>query len=671
MKGASCKGYPSGVPSHPITLWRRALPRTALVVALACLVVPRAQEGVHARDGGDAPADGNAPAHAVGSAACAACHEDTHASWADTSHAKTFLPASPDTLPPEVLAGERIQHDAGTTQFLATDGGYVARTAGPDGKPTDYALTHVVGRMRIRMYVATLPDGRQQVLPSMLEVPTQTWFDYTKLLFGAPGLDWDTPPKVAPGDPSFWTGTSRSWDSNCVRCHVSGNEPAPGAPVATGPRTQHRALGVDCEMCHGPGSKHVAYREAEEAGKPIAGEDPLLKLSELTHERAVGVCLQCHMEADVVDRTFLPGDDVWEHVDPTLLLDPERIDPTGRCTELIYDGLPFSVSRCAGEGRLTCYTCHDPHGSAHASQLRAAPDDAALCASCHEDIAADPRAHSHHPEGSSGTSCVACHMPYLRIERGHGVVADHSISIPRPGLDLKADRLARDACSTCHQEGPLAGANAPAMGTEELRDAARAWWPDAKPLPAWARALAAGRLDAPDAQAALLRTLRDASLPPTVRASAAALLGKHAAQSLFALAAACKDDNSLVRRNALRALGTLDGPVVAALLRAGLDDPSRAVRRAAAQTAAKPWARLQQDPALLQATLPVLESDAHHVPEDWQRWYLLAGTLEVAGRPAEALRAYENMLLLDPFVAASIRKRVEALRSTHGEASTR
>ena len=201
---------------------------------------------------------------------------------------------------------------------------------GPSGKEESFALTHVVGRMRVRMYIATLADGRRQVLPGMLEEPTRKWFDYTKLLFG--GESYDKPPIVNHTDGSFWTGSVRAWDTKCARCHTSGLRFLQPEPGELGRRTTERRLGVDCEMCHGPGQDHVAHHEA---GAP--GEDPVLQYAKLARDRQVSVCLRCHMESEVDDPHFVVGADIFEHVTPTLILEPNRIDAYGRVIELIYD----------------------------------------------------------------------------------------------------------------------------------------------------------------------------------------------------------------------------------------------------------------------------------------------------------------------------------------------
>jgi len=620
-----------------------------LVVLLSALIPRRAARGGE----GDA-APGAAPDAYVGSEVCENCHQEEVLLWQASSHAHTFERADATNLPGDVLAGVRVTHAPGSTQFRAKDGRYAAETVGPDGTPTHYPLTHVVGRMRVQMYVATLPDGRQQVLPAMLEVPTDGWFDYTQLIFGAGGTDWDKAPLVAPGDPSSWSGPVRSWDARCARCHVSGWAWRRPAPDGHGPRYRMRRLGVDCESCHGPAAAHVEFRESK-----LEGQDPMVAFRSLGHRQALSMCLQCHMESEVVSEDFKLGEDIFEYRDPTLLLDPERIDPSGRPLELIYDGTPISVSRCVAEGKLTCATCHDPHGSSQPSQLRTDPATDALCTTCHEELAKDIAAHTHHTPKGPGSRCVACHMPFLQIERKHGVIADHSINIPR--FDLKADRVAKNACQTCHDGGVLAPAAAPKLDATALGKAHRAWYGARAAAKPWMQALGAARLGAKGAALGLVRILEDRKHPRLVRASAVALLGRYAQEAPLALLAYARDEDSLVRRSAVAGLAGLHGTVVDEALLRAVRDPSRAVRRAAARAALEGWTRVQHNAVLLGVILPVLTRDAEEGPEDDLRWFRLGAARSIAGDDAGALAAYERQVELDPF-AENTRKEVARLR---------
>jgi len=619
-----------------------------IAVLLLAVALPRARGGEEAQPTSEAAASGY-----VGSEACARCHRKEFELWEHSSHAHTFLPASEDTLPTDMLEGGTLKHAPGSTTVHREGQRFVVETLGPNGKDQRYDLTHVVGRMRIRMFVATLPDGRRQVLPAMLEEPTQAWFDYTHLLFGAGGTDYDAAPKVAPGDGSFWTGTVRSFDARCARCHTSGWRSVRPDAKGRGPRSTWRAVGVDCESCHGPGRAHT------EAWARLDDSSPMARIERLPRSQALATCLRCHMEAEVVSPIFRPDVDIYEQFDPTLMLDPERADMSGRALELIYDGLPFGTSRCAQEGGLTCFDCHDPHGSGNPAQLRHDPASGALCASCHEDIVSDIPGHTHHNADGEGASCIACHMPPLKVERGHGIVTDHTIGIPR--LDLQSDRVARDACTSCHGPEEASGGAAPMLAVEKMRAAYGAWWPSAVTPPGWMTAIGAARLGAPEAGAALRAVAGDKEQYRLVRASAAALLGRYSDTEFEAILLLARDEDSLVRRNALRALGSVDDPKADAALRNALSDTSAAVRLVAARTALQGWRRVQENRALLEAILPVLEDDARRVPDDDQRWYRLGAAREIAGDVRGAVAAYDRMLALDS-LAHIMRKHVEGLR---------
>ncbi|MHC5010335.1 MAG: multiheme c-type cytochrome [Planctomycetota bacterium] len=609
--------------------------------------------------------DGSADDATIGAEACAPCHETAYEAWRDSSHAKTFQVARPENLPPEVLAGAAVSHPPGVTQFHVTGAGddarYFAETLGPDGVPVRYPLTHVVGRMRIQMFLTTLPDGRLQVLPGMREEPTGDWFDYTYLIFGAGGDDPMQPPLVAPGDASFWTGPVRAFDARCSRCHVSGREVGPPPSAEARPTTTWRAFGVDCEACHGPGAAHADHQSG------LGGMDPMPSYRALSRERAVSICLQCHMEGEVIAQGMYPGAPVVEYLNPTLLDDPERVDPYGRPLELIYDGLPFLASTCAREGRMTCVTCHDPHGTHQPSQLHYEPTDPAMCADCHADVVAQGEAHSHHPAGRPGSSCVDCHMPFLTIERGHGAVADHTIGIPR--LDPPGDRVAVDACTWCHEGGLRAPPDVPRLDASTLREGFASWWPDARAPRLWEAAVAAAREGSPGAVAGLERLLLEPSTPRFYRATAARLLGRFPEEGRDALLFFAGDEDDLVRREVVRAVAATGGedPGARRVLFEALEDPSAGVRSHAARGALEGWTRVQSDPALLRAVLPVLAEEAEAVPDDDMRWFRLGAARYLAGDLEGAVRAYERQVALDPF-AENVRRLLQQLRARLAEA---
>jgi len=588
----------------------------------------------------------------LGAAGCAGCHRQECDLWAASNHARSLEPATARNVPDVVRAEGLAEHPPGQTSFGETkDGTYVARTTGVDGEEHDFPLGWIAGRARIRMYVTSMEDGRLQVLPCMRSELTDSWFDYTHLLFSP--SDTLAAPTVEPGDDAFWTGQGRSWGSRCAHCHSSGAEPR--GPQTPGPRAVFRDLGVDCEACHGPGRAHA------EAWSRMQTDRPLPKLGALPRDASVQACTRCHMEGERLKAAPVPGEDFYEFLDPTLLLDPDRVDPRGRPLELIYHGLPFGVSRCANEGKLTCVRCHASHGGAQPALLGREPTNDELCAECHVELVRDVTGHSHHRASGSGARCVGCHMPRLVIERGHGIVTDHSISVPDP--EAEGDRVAQDACSWCHQFGLGSPPDVPILDRGALRATYRQWWPEAKRSQPWMTALEQGRMRTAGATDALRRVAEDATQYRLVRASATRLLGRQGTPAATsALTGLAHDEDMLVRRSALTALAGVRDPQVDALFQTALADPSSSVRSAAARAALEGWERVRENPALLRRVLPVLEAEVGALPNDEMRWFRLGAARDVSGDAAGAMEAYEAMLALHP-LARSVRERLAALRA--------
>jgi len=624
----------------------RTLARIAAVALVASVVVARARV-VGAPDPAR-PTSSDANGFA-GARACALCHGEIHRAWAAGNHALSTVEARGVELPPDAHDGTVVHHPPGVSTFRARGDRFDVETTGPDGRPTRYPLEYVVGRRRLRMYVTRLTDGALQILPAMREEGTGAWFDYTHLVFGAPGLPPDEAPKIAPGEPSFWTGRVRSFDAGCTRCHVSGAQAVAPAADGTGPRSSWRALGVDCEACHGPAAAHVARWSDPPRGPAV---DPIVRLRSLTPDAQLHACLVCHLEGDVVDPDFTPGEDVLEHVDPTLLDDPERIDPAGRPLELVYEGMGLLVSRCAQEGRLGCVACHASHGSSHGALLVRPATDDGLCSACHASLAADPRAHAHHRGDGPGARCVSCHMPKLTVERGHGAVTDHTIGVPDP-IGIEGVRTARDACTGCHSAARGFPAGAPRLSAAAVRTAFTTWWPRARRRPAWSATIALGANGGALGLRRFEALAHDVTAPRLVRASAVSWLARTPGADPSTLLDLARDADSLLRRAAMTGLGSVQGDDADAALLDGLADASAAVRVHAARAALLGWERAARNRALLAAALPVLDRDAQAAPGDDRRWFRLGAARQIGGDLAGAVAAYERQCALDPFAAAS------------------
>jgi len=76
---------------------------------------------------------------------------------------------------------------------------------------------------------------------------------------------------------------------------------------------------------------------------------------------------------------------------------------------------------------ITCADCHDVHGTSNYAQLRKPADQ--VCLDCHGPSSPNGphtptlAAHTHHKDGSTGSQCVACHMPQIQTEGVPGAMA--------------------------------------------------------------------------------------------------------------------------------------------------------------------------------------------------------------------------------------------------------
>src|ERR1700709_2097574 len=69
------------------------------------------------------------------------------------------------------------------------------------------------------------------------------------------------------------------------------------------------------------------------------------------------------------------------------------------------------------ERGVTCFSCHDPHGTKHKAMLKKPATE--ICGSCpspnsqNGPHAVSIEAHTHHKPDSTGSQCVSCHMPKI------------------------------------------------------------------------------------------------------------------------------------------------------------------------------------------------------------------------------------------------------------------
>ncbi len=367
-------------------------------------------------------------AHYVGSQACRSCHQDIYDRWSKTrmanivrdpkTHADAFA-ADPTTAPPE------LRFDKNDVAFV-------------------YG-SHWKQRYFKRSGDTYVP------LTAQFNLDTKQWSKYHV----ADNQDWWA--KLYP-DPAG-DNSARPTGPLCDGCHsVNYN-------IDT---KQVSEWNVGCEQCHGAGSAHVA--------DPVKAT--ILNPARQNYVQANDTCIQCHSQGQPLSNPIKGKNYDWPvgyHAGLKLAdfwkLEPHTLGetsfthfPDGTAHKNRMQGNDFVQSLMYERG-ITCFSCHDVHGTANDALLREPADNNQMCLTCHGPNtqngphAVSIAAHTHHPANSPGSQCVACHMPKILPELPGGpFISTHTFHFVTPA---ETDALKiPNACNACHKDKDTAWASA-------------------------------------------------------------------------------------------------------------------------------------------------------------------------------------------------------------------
>lgn len=504
------------------------------------------------------------------SASCRECHEEIFRAWEGTDHALANRPLDPARHGAAFAVAVEIV-DGGARFTLGSRNGRPTMTEKrTDGTRREHAPDFILGAKPLWQPLVAAPGGRWQPTDMAFDVKRGEWFN----VFGAENRQ--------PGEWGHWTGRGMNWNSMCAPCHMTGYRKNYD-PATDSYRSSWVEHGVGCIQCHGamPDEHRLLPKNAT---RPAGAPMPAPFFGDRT--KWIQVCASCHARGEPLTGDFQPGYLYADHYRLVLPVDPHTYYPDGQQRDEDFTWTSFRLSRMGGHGGVTCFDCHDPHTTKTFLPI----DQNQLCLQCHATpgrlqpngaraAPIDPLAHSHHKEGSTGNSCVACHMPttnYMQRAPRH----DHGFLIPDPLLNRELG--IPDACSRCHTDKPV----------EWSIEAAEKWYGDRMSTRQRrrTRAIVAAQAGRPEAVEALL------SVWPTEevavwRATMLELLVGAANDARVATIAraALRDADSLVRSAAVRVVGrSSDAPAVLTPL---LSDPVRSVRLDAA------WALSRELPA--------------------------------------------------------------------------
>jgi len=263
---------------------------------------------------------------------------------------------------------------------------------------------------------------------------------------------WDLPPGFENGANSRF---SRKIELECMSCHNGFPE------MEEGSENKYSRIpnGIDCERCHGPGSRHVEEKKKGMLVDVTKEVDySIVNPAKLPVSLQLDICQRCHIQGNAVLTEgksffdFKPAMHLSEvmNVFMPVYKGQENEHIMASHAERMKMSRCFTVSVAAAEkmnagnktlypyrNAMTCVTCHNPHVSVkstgqeifntacrncHTPSKIAVPEHASLACS------ADParlKAANH--------NCVQCHMPKnSTIDIPHVSTTDHYIRKPMP-----------------------------------------------------------------------------------------------------------------------------------------------------------------------------------------------------------------------------------------------
>lgn len=208
---------------------------------------------------------------------------------------------------------------------------------------------------------------------------------------------------------------------DCGACHTTGYNPAGQQENLPGLVGDWAAAGVQCEACHGRGSRHASSPQAVR----------------MTINRDSSACTGCHVAG--------PAENVDNENGFVLHHDS-------------YGGMFLGKHRA-----LDCVECHDPHTGVVAIQQSGQGTLDAPCQECHLQQASNQKVARH---AEIGLACNQCHMPqtiesaWAVPERYMGDISSHVMSINPTMINqvtedgtVISEISLNFACRHCHAEG--------------------------------------------------------------------------------------------------------------------------------------------------------------------------------------------------------------------------
>lgn len=394
----------------------------------------------------------------TGSKACKDCHQKEFTGWADTWHANMYRDISPSIVKAdfnnieitykdlEIEGQDKKKAIISPSVRLNKEGDKFTLTLIDKDNPLNnqtYSIAYVYGGNWEQHFLAKVGD---MLFPTPMrwvmadgQWRTKPFNDFWWIADGTPDGRPENPERMPLNQVS---------DAKCNACHATGFKTAKDK-ITSKWSAQKTDLGISCEACHGPGSKHVQTKTKDTIINPV-------NLNALQQDQ---LCGQCHSrvtnknERDLdFPQDFFPGNtDLQDRVEFwTYSTKPKNFWPNDFASKNRQQYHDTQKHKHQNAG-VTCITCHNEHSSEKGnSQLRTAKTD--LCTQCHS---VSKEIYTGSRMATAGVNCTDCHMAKIASRAGATTktkefwdASSHTFKAVMPYT--ADDYKMRSSCDSCH-----------------------------------------------------------------------------------------------------------------------------------------------------------------------------------------------------------------------------
>ena len=263
--------------------------------------------------------------------------------------------------------------------------------------------------------------------------------------------------------------------AKCADCHGDRVESFASTVHGRAFRHDRGVAGASCESCHGDATAHIEAGDGSSIVKPK--ELAPLELEKTCMRCHSGNVAQTHWQGSMHQRRGVVCVDCHSIHAPaaadSMVAAEMRTKTCYECHQDVRAEMSKTSHHPVREGKMTCFSCHDPHGSITTKNLRAAAVNE-LCYDCHTEKRGpflwehapvrENCLNCHTPHGSNHLKLQSTSVPYLCQQchsntRHPGTLYDATrlptLENPATGIN----RLFNRACVDCH--AAIHGSNNP------------------------------------------------------------------------------------------------------------------------------------------------------------------------------------------------------------------